>query len=107
MIKFFLGLIFLIPFVLWQGFCLLLQEGLRSSNKAIVTIQQNKEGLWRLQRKDGQEIYARAGSSSVRSSWLTVLTLETIPLKKTIRLVIPIDAMSKEQYQVLTARLWT
>ncbi len=103
----FLGVMLLLPLVVWQGYRLLMREGLRLSPCAIVTVQQNREAVWRLMRKDGEEILARDCGNAVRSSWITIISLKTIPLGKPLRLIIPRDAMQMEQYQTLTARLWS
>lgn len=98
--------ILLIPIALWQGYSLLRQEGLRTSQKAIVIIEQHKNALWRLIQKDGTEIMGRESESAVRSPYITILSLQTLPANKMLRVVLPFDAMSKEQYQLLTSRLW-
>ncbi len=103
---FFPAFIFILPFVLWQGYQSLRRDGLRLSSTAIVALQQ-QDAFWRLTQKDGKAYFAKENGLIVRTSYLLILSHTLIPSGKIMRLTIPKDAMRNDQFCCLLARLWS
>lgn len=99
--------------ILWLAILLLIMKAfkcifgtcLMNSAQAITFCQQISPKQWRLVNRAGKTILAEQ-VSHYRSRWLTVITFNQKQNKQKITLALAFDALDKQSYNQLLAKLW-
>ncbi len=92
-----IALLFLYSWQLWN------LHGRRSAKKAIIRVWQDSKGRWGCETKDGHAAIGRLKADSFRSLWFTILRFHFH--HRGLSVIIPKDALSLNEYRILSVRL--
>ncbi|MBS0286148.1 MAG: hypothetical protein JSR17_02560 [Proteobacteria bacterium] len=104
--EYFAPIILLLPIVARDAYISIRLNCLRTGADSIVYYQQISKDKWLLKTRAGKRMWGRPCTSAFRSKYFVKISFQTHPNKRTIKLLVAFDAITRQKYARLVSSLW-